>query len=368
MCIRLLHPNYTNTGVVNASTVSSEQSSFPASNLYDNKQRSKVWRSAGYWDIQSGSNTIVIREGGGDLVATITVGVYTSDTALFAEIKTQLETAGALTYTITRESTQKVKIAASGTFELRNNSTMLDTIGYNPATNYTGATEYEADDVALHTSEWLKWDLGIATNPKAFIAMGNRNDSLQISPTATVTLEGNTADVWTSPAYSQTLTYNDEVLAIYDSTGLHTEPLRWWRLKIVDTDNSNGYVQLSGIFLGDWLDITRGAVQFPFTMTKVDQTNTVYAYGGESFSDIREKSERFNLSWFGLTVAEKEEIDTHWDFYGRGKPMFVVLDPNQTFSSTANYMTRYVKYDSEPGLTLISPANFGGSMVLREQL
>lgn len=64
--------------------------------------------------IDSSNNKIDFTEGSGSLVATITSGVY-SPTTLCTEIKTQLEAAGAETYTVTFNSlTRKFTIAHGG--------------------------------------------------------------------------------------------------------------------------------------------------------------------------------------------------------------------------------------------------------------
>lgn len=69
-------------------------------------------------DIDSINNKIDFSEGGGSaLVASIPTGTYTL-AQLAAEFKTQLDAAGALTYTVTVEPHDKIKIAANGPFKL----------------------------------------------------------------------------------------------------------------------------------------------------------------------------------------------------------------------------------------------------------
>ena len=73
----LMTTNFTATDVVSNATASSEQTSFPAENLYNAQRRSKVWRSAGYWEITEGNNVLTFQETSGvDLTAAITVGEY----------------------------------------------------------------------------------------------------------------------------------------------------------------------------------------------------------------------------------------------------------------------------------------------------
>lgn len=372
MTVRLMSDNFLDPNVVSSSYVSSEQTAFPSSNLYVFQRRSKIWRSNGFWEITASNNTLVFTDDGSTpLTATITVDNYTSTTLLFAEIKTQMETVGANTYTISQDAnTSKIKIASSGgTFTLVWTSSTIGTaLGFDVVTDDTGATTYTADLLKINTSEWLKWDFGLSTNPKAFILIGDRNKPIKISPNATIKLQGNETDVWTSPSYEQTLTYNDAVISVFDSTGLHTEALRYWRLEILDISNPLGYIQIGSLFLGDFLIQTRGAVQFPFTSQFIDRSTTVFSEGGQSFSDIRQITEQFNLSWFGLTYSEKEDIESLFSTYKTASPFFISVDPNGVFSSSSNYYIRYVKFDSPPQFTLESPNNFSCNIQLREEL
>lgn len=69
------------------------------------------------FDIDSTNNTLLFNEGGATLTATLSGGNYTIST-LATEIKTQMDSAGALTYTVTVSSDNKITIAATGAYEL----------------------------------------------------------------------------------------------------------------------------------------------------------------------------------------------------------------------------------------------------------
>lgn len=371
---RLCSTNYLDTNTISAASVSSELTGYEASNCYAFKRRSRVWRSAGYWQVTSANNGIVFQEAEGvNLTAAIAVDEYTTTAAFLAAIKTALEDAGAATYTVSQDTTTgKIKIATSTAFLslmwTSAGSTAASMLGFSTATDDTGATSYIADTLKIHTCEWFKWDLGATTNPLGFIMCGQRNSPMKLSPTATIRLEGNDTDAWTSPTYSKTLTYDDYAIAEFSATGLHTAGLRYWRLVIVDQSNPNLYCEVSTLFLGDFVEPVRGAVQFPLSASFVDRTSTSYAESGQSFSDVKPKTQRFSMSWFGLTVAEKEEIEEFWETVGTGLPWFVAMDPDAAFSSKTEKMIRYVKFSSEPSWTLESPACFGLDMELLEEM
>lgn len=378
MSVRILYENYLDPDIISNSFVSSEQSAFPVSNAYNKQRRSKVYRSNGYWEITADNNVLIFEETSGTpLTATVAEDEYVSFTTFAAALKTALEATGASTYTITQDTnTKKIKIQSDGSggagiLNLKTTnvlSTLAPVIGFDTAIDRTGSLTYTADALRISTSEWLKWDFGISTNPKAFVLIGPRNKPIKITPSAILTLQGNETDTWDSPTYEQTLTYNDQAIILMNKTGIHTEALRYWRLLIEDNANSLGFVEIGAVYLGNILETTRGAAQFPFRSKYVDRSNTVFSEGGQTFSDIREKTQEFDLEWFGLTVSECEQFDALFNEVGTSIPFFIVYDPTPAFSSSVNFATRFVKFSSEPSFDLVSPGNFSASWQLREEL
>jgi hypothetical protein len=372
----IMTDNFIDPSVVSTASVSSEQTPFPAVNVYNAQRRSKVWRSNGYWEITTSNNTIVFEETVGvELTAVLTPGEYNSDALLFTEIKSQMEAVGGSNYTVSRDtSTSKIKITSDGVggagiFKIDwNLSTASSTLGFDETSTDSGALTYVADVLKIGSYEWFKWDMGISSNPNAFILIGKKTEPIAITPSAVLTLQGNETDTWTNPSYSKTLGYSDSAISVLSDNGLHSEPLRYWRLKLEDSSNPQGFIEIGSLFLGDFFKPVRGAVQFPFAGKYVDRSNTVFSEGGQSFSDIREKTEQFELNWFGLTVLEKEEIDQHFENYGVSIPFFVCFDKDEVFSSDANYYIRYVKFSDDPSYKLTSPGVFECSMSLREEL
>lgn len=377
--IKIMTDNFIDLDVVSNATVSSEQTAFPVSNIYNKQRRSKVWRSNGYYEITSLNNKIVFQETNSvNLTATLTAGNYTT-TTLFAHIKTQMEVIGDSTYTISQDTTTKrIKFVSNGSggggiFKLIWTSdsvtqALAQILGFLSTEDKTGALTYLADELKIGSGEWIKWDFGISTNPKAFALIGPRNKPIKISPSATLKLQGNETNVWTSPTYETTLTYNDSVISKFSDTGLHTEALRYWRLFIDDTKNPLGYVEVGSIFLGDFFTPSQGSVQFPFEGNYVDESNIIFSEGGQSFVDIVEQTETFSFEISFLTVNEKEQIDLFFQKVGKGVSFFIVMDPNAVFSSDNNYFFRYVKFIDPPSYRLTNPGLFSVTMNLREEL
>lgn len=381
-CMKIMTNNFLDPEIVSNASVTSEQAAFPASNIYNFQRRSKVYRSSGYWEVTSTNKTIIFQETiGVDLTATLVESNYASNSSFFTAIKTALEDAGTSTYTITTDTlTSKIKITSNGAggggiFRLIwtnvSSSGFASLTGYSTSSNDTGFLTYTADILKIHSGERLTWDMGISTNPHAFFLIGLRNSPIKISPTATIKLQGNETENWSSPSYEITLGYDDEIMAkIVELTedGLHTESLRYWSLYIQDQSNSQGYIEIGSAFLGDYIEPTTGAPQFPFTDNQIDRSNTIFSEGGQTFSDIREKTASFSFQWIGLTTTEKESINDFFSKSGTSNPFFIVMDEDEAFSNRTNYYTRYVKFENAPSFSLSRPNNWSVTFNLREEL
>lgn len=348
-----------NDNVLDAATrtVSSEDTYFPADNLYDGNARSKVWRSTGQFIVTSANQDIVFEETASTpLTATITAGTYTSVSAFLTAIKTALDAAGASTYTVTQETSKKIKIESDGgggggIFNLlwtNAGTNAADLLGFDDSADDTGSLIYTADNIRIHTEESLTWDLGTSKNPEFFAMAGRRNDGLQISSTGTYKLQANPTNVWTSPSWEETLTYNETLMYLEDSTGIFDAPYRYVRLSIVDKDNAAGVVELSSVFLGDAISFTQGVVVTPLAGSYADGSTTRTGPNLNLLSVSRETSEQFTFSWNFLTNTEKEALDDFFRNYKTARPFWVNIDTNAAMSTTSGYYIRLVKMLSPP--------------------
>lgn len=374
-CFRFMIDNYANTDLLANYFVSSEQAAFPVLNAFNGLRRSKVWRSNGYWKIEAGSNTIIFNEGGSDLTATIAPNEYNSTADLLAAIDTAFTTApgAAGSYTVTQNSQLKFVITkTTGTFVIKwtnpSSEDMADILGFDTGADDTGSLTYTSDVLKInYPNEYIMLDMGISSNPDSFCLIGPRNRPLKLSPSGVFKVEGNETNNFTNPSFSETLTYDDEVLSLHRDGGLHTQPLRYWRISFQD-QNPLGYVEVGAFFLGESYNPTYGKPQFPFNGQYVDRTENIFSEGGQSFSDIFPQTERFQVQWSFLRKDEKEKFQELYRMVGKGTPFFVSFDPNEAFSTTEARNIRYVKFESEPTYELATPNNFRSAMVFLEQL
>lgn len=377
ICFRLFDENYIDLDIIANASVSSENPSYLAENAYNFQRRSKVYRSQGYFKIDSTNKAMIFREGIGiELTANIVEAEYTSVSSFMTAVKTALDAAGVSTYTVTRENL-RFKITSNGVggdgrfeLDLDNASfTSYDVLGFDNTSERTGALTYTADFIRNHTEEFFLWDMGQATNPDAFIAVGDRAKNIQISPTATILLQGNTTNNFDSPEYSAAIDYDDEILSTLTDDGIATDTYRYWKWKIVDRENPNGFVEIGAVFLGNYFNPQRGRPGFPYKAQRGDNTKTVFSESGQSFSDIKgTKFRTHNVDFHKLEKGDIEAFDRIWETFGIGKPFFVSLDTNAVFSSSNKRRIVFVKFDKKPTESLLSYNNFDMDMILREEL
>ena len=374
--VKIFFDNFADEDVSPSLTASSAQAAFPVTNAFNKQRRSKVWRSDGYYEVTSSNNTLIFRESTGvDLTATIAVANYSSDTALATAIKSALEAVGASTYTISQDSNFKFVLTSDGAgggglFELRfadASNTCEDLLGF-ASSNLSGSLSYTADFIRLHTEEFLLFDLGIATNPTGFIAIGPRNRPLRFSPGATLKIQASPTSNFSSPPYDETLTVNDRTIVKLSDTGLASVAYRFWRFQVVDVDNSTGFVEVGAIFLGDHYEPSK-CPQFPFTQAKEDRSVSIISEGGQTIPDKREKTEALNLNWRFLTTADKEQLDFIFEQrFGTAFPFFISLDENENISTDLNSMIKFVRFSSAPAWTLTRPNQWESVWQLREDI
>jgi hypothetical protein len=378
-CLRIYFTNFVDLDILAGSDVSSEQTAFPVTNAYNQQRRSKVWRSDGYFNVTSSNNQIVLRETvGGDLVASIATGEYTTRTSFIAAVKTALDDAGASTYTVTNSSGTGFRFnivsngsGGGGVFHLMltdSDFTAASLLGFDTTIDLVDSSLTRAADfLRINSSEWIEWDMGVSTNPRGFAAIGPRNMPLKLSPGGVYKIQANHTSNWTSPAYEEVLTYNDNALYITNQLGLADQGYRFWRFLIED-QNPDGFVEVGAFMLGDYFSPDRGRAQFPLQVQLVDRTETLFSEGGQSYADIKPKTAEYNLTWLGLKKADIEEIEDEFGRYGTGVPFICALDSGAVFSTSSQRRLLITKFADEPQYQLISPNNFTVTMRLREEL
>ena len=132
-----------------------------------------------------------------------------------------------------------------------------------------------------------------AKNIKAFTMLDHN-----LSSAAVITLMGNTSDAWGAPAYSQVITWNSKKTGYYlDQT------YRYWRLQISDQLNTDGYIEIGELYLGDYLEPGKN---YKYGW---EQSTTSFETTAKSKAGVERKSLNYLQEDFRLTFARIPETD-----------------------------------------------------------
>ena len=183
-------------------------------------------------------------------------------------------------------------------------------------TPYTETPQYEFDtafkDVRLtrvgrtldDTSQYIDFDLGSAKAVNYICVLAHN-----LTSSATVTIMANSTQSWSTPPVSENLTVADKI--IYNFTA--TKTYRYWRLNISDSTNPDTYIEISKVYIGDYIQLPYMAKnqKIPTASTSdVSESNGgqvfgnagyFYQYGTINFSVI-EDSEKLTLDTLFRTV------------------------------------------------------------------
>lgn len=341
-------------------TASSAHPNFPAANTR-RRWASETWRSRygdntewGNFAIVTGSNDKIDFEEtiANELTATLAAGTYGAD-ELCTQIKTQLDAAGASTYTVTySDATNKFTLASNragggGTFKIlwltgTNTATSAGpTIGFDITADDADAASHTADDLRIHSEEWLKVDAASAIDVQAFLFKKHN-----LSTSATAKIQGHTADAWTAPDVDVTLSLTSDITIYFWSS---VQSKRWWRYYINDVENSDLYVETGRIFLGEYSspDIN---MHKNYGKRYNDPSEIIISDGGQISTNKKTKYTTMSLVFEYTSAADLAAFESMWDSIGSTEEFFFTRDRDSASSTTiymrvADMTTEHIQMD-----------------------
>jgi len=193
----------------------------------------------------------------------------------------------------------------------------------------------------LYSGGWLSptatWDLGA---PTAITCLGIFNHNLTAS--ATIRLQANATNSWTSPSYSVYMTDTQAISADADSVALPryvfflNQTYRWWRLTFSDTGNPDQYLQIGRIKAGAYYELTRN-MNDGFSMQHVDPSEGRPAGGQFTPFRVRNRYRRCSLDFDLVDNTQRRKIEAVFSRVGNHKPLVVCVDPDTYPSEQSMY-------------------------------
>jgi len=325
--VRLIYKNYWRLGTIY--NYSSQHPQFPATDTQIDTLV-QFWRSRygtgsgnGTFVITAGNKYIDFDEGGAELTATLTLGIY-NGTTLAAEIQTRMRAVGAKLYVVTySETTAKFTIAAPSNFTIRWNTgthkatDISDTCGYDDGADNTGNLTYTGNYRRIHyPSECLDNDI-LDTQQINFIAILNHN----FGPNAVITLWGANNSDFTGGVESVVIPYNLSNIFFFFPTAISK---RYWRLEISDPANANNYLRVATLILGSYWQPTRNIRQ-KYSDGYDDQSLIDVS---DSLNEFGQPKPIYKVCDFPIPIinAEKSSLDSFLIWTGIVNGFIVCLD------------------------------------------
>jgi hypothetical protein len=207
----------------------------------------------------------------------------------------------------------------------------------------------------------IVFDLGSIETIDTIAVVDNWKNGFGFS---TFTIEANATDVWTSPAFTTTLTVDTaHGIGIKEFT---EESYRYWRIVLTST---LGYCELANIFIGKATTITTNGVDYGFSYKSKDlKKASKTRYGQEYIDDIGTQKEVNSLSFKVLNSTELDAIFEVYDDRRTVKPFFMKIgDGTNTIISNENRLNGFYKLKAEPSATITSGPFWEITLSVREQ-
>lgn len=168
------------------------------------------------------------------------------------------------------------------------------------------------------------------------------NDFSGVGFNGSLTFEANATSDFSSPAYSTTVSF-DESFNLGFKFLLADESYRFWRVSGTGTD----YLELSNIFIGKYVQMEND-MELGWSFTSEDRSRTVENRYGQQFTDELNDRKQLNGSHRLLEKDEAELLNEMWDYCGKKKPVWVVMDSEEAISLHAGRYAGLFNFTARP--------------------
>jgi hypothetical protein len=350
--VRFMADNYAALSTATV-TASSDLAAFPYTNVTSDF-RYNQWVTEGNFVVVSTNKKIYFNDGS-SRTATLTEASYTP-AALATHIQTQMNAVSSnwtVTYSTTTYKFNFVNSSLNSTFTITTTTDAAwDMLGFTGGVDIskTSTNSYVPDEIRCHTEEYLIVDLAAATQIDFVALIGPLNEQFCLSSSATVTLYGNGTNTWTSPSFTMSLSVDSGgAMQFLDSNS--SREYRYWKLKIVDRQNTagpNGFI-FGHFYLGAYDTLTTTSVERGFNVTQQDPSIMMVSENGARFFNRRTNYLDFsNVQISNPLASERRTLQQTFYDLGITTPFYVSLDPALEVSTEYQELTRYVTFTKPP--------------------
>lgn len=207
-------------------------------------------------------------------------------------------------------------------------------------------------------SDNIVLDFGTAKNIDSIFLVDEPRSGFGIS---SLSFQFNSSNTWTSPAYSDTLTFSTSHGVGYKI--FTNQNYRYGRLVLSST---LGYCELSKVFLGQQIDLGRGP-NFNWSYQDKELSTIKENRYGQRFVDVISRQKVLNIQ---LTLLDKTQLDQIFQFYDEKsttKPFYVAIG-DDTMTTDHRRFSGMVYMNSIPTITNTSFGRYSVSISLEEAM
>lgn len=167
------------------------------------------------------------------------------------------------------------------------------------------------------TGEWIKFDLG-SEKDITMIALFGYN----LTSGATVTLQANSEDNWTSAPYSKAITWNERALVKFIA-----EKYQWWRIYFEDAANPDTYIEIGRICCGAYY---MPPVNIDQEVQKkiVDPSFIQESEGRQGYAIEKEEYRVYDIRFTGIDRTQQGALETMFRAVKNINVLVFALDPD----------------------------------------
>lgn len=170
-------------------------------------------------------------------------------------------------------------------------------------------------------------DLVTTEEINSVVLLWPKEDGIRLSNSATLKIQANATNVWTSPAVDQALTIDNTymIASHYFSTD---QSYRYWRVVIDDPGNPHDFVELGVLWLGKGLEIDNA--QNGFTFGIQDRSKVSLTDFGHTYVDQYPQLTTLDFSYEYLEYTAIQTLENAFRTNGVSRPVLVVLDESES--------------------------------------
>lgn len=170
------------------------------------------------------------------------------------------------------------------------------------------------------------FDLITTEEIDSLVLLWPKEDGIRLSETATIKVQANATNEWTSPAVDQVVTIsNDYVLGSHFFSS--NQSYRYWRVLITDSGNPYEFIELGLVWLGKSLEVENAQNGFNFQL--VDRSKIALTEFGHSYVDEYPIMAKIDFNYKNMDYGSVQILENAFRQNGTRDPVMVVLDADE---------------------------------------